>query len=339
MKMITIVSLLILSSSSFCKNIAKVKVLRGDVKVLTQKEEHLNLKKGDWVKEGHTVVTGKKSFVRLTFVDDSKVNIGPNSKVKVEQFKEDAPGVLSVVTGKIRAEVSKDYLKMQKNKSKLFVRSNNAVMGIRGTDFLFTSNAKTNNTVAILFEGSVVFNKLNKKDVGAISKYESIVSRGQVIKPGEFSIVSTSGTLLKSQKLNKAQLINLKINKEISTTQKSTIPDGLTKSLVSSGDKKDVVIDNAPVIHIGTGSVISSTLIKDGGEISTSGEFVLPENAKVDSDGSIVSVQENANQIKQIPQPEGENYKPASFLHTAPKEAQQLKKPSKVNINIKQPIE
>lgn len=340
MKIVFSIFILTLTLASHAKNIAKVKILRGDVVAIEDKLEKRVLRKGDWVKEGETIVTAKKSFVRLSFIDDSKVNLGPNSRVKIEQFKDDAPGVLNVVTGKIRAEVSKDYLKMQKNKSKLFVRSSNAVMGIRGTDFLFSSNLKTKNTIAVLFEGSVVFNKLEVKDIGNISKYEAIVSNGQSIKPGEFSSVSSFGKLLKSQRLNRLQLLNLKNNKEISSNKKTFVPRGLTKELVSiNKDSKPTKIDDkGPVIHFNSGTVILDSKIQNKGVIDGNGEFSIPENTTLSKDGNTLKRKSIKKKIISIPQPEGENFKPASFLHGVPTvKRPEIKKRSKVNINIKNP--
>lgn len=333
-------------STAHASNIAKVKALRGDVKAIGQDLALRELKKDDWILEGETVVTSIKSFVRLNFIDDSNVNIGPSSKVKVEQFKKDAPGVLSVVTGKIRAEVSKDYLKMQNNKSKLFVRSSNAVMGIRGTDFLFSSNSKTNNTVAVLFEGSVVFNRLDSKDISNIGKYESIVSSGMKIRPGEFSSVTGDQKLIKPKNLNKAQYINLKNNKISSQTNRSAVPEGLSNSIVKSSDKPKSdsemkLISSGAMINLNSGKVIDNASIKNNGELTSSGEFLLPKDVSLNDKGELVqnSVDKKTNKIKQIPLPEGVNYRPSSFLNKEPKSPRGQKKFNRIKINVKPPTE
>lgn len=334
-------------SSVFANNIARVKALRGEVKALGLDLSTRDLKKSDWLLEGETIITAKRSFVRLNFIDDSNVNIGPSSKVKVEQFKKDAPGVLSVVTGKIRAQVSKDYLKMQKNKSKLFVRSSNAVMGIRGTDFLFSTNSKTKNTVAVLFEGSVVFNRLDSKDTLNINKYESIVNRGQSIKPGQLSSVSGSQKVMKPKSLNKAQFLNLKNNKTISQNNRSAVPSGLSSKVVSSSDTSKAGINkrseltNGAVINLKSGKVIDNASLRDGGEVTSSGEFLLPKDVSLNSKGELVqkSVDQKTNKVKQIPLPEGVNYRPSSFLNKEPRKSRGQKKFNKIKINIKPPSE
>ena len=135
------------------KNAAIVKMLRGQATVSGAAGEK-PLKRGMWIREGEVVKTGKRSFVRLSFVDKSTMNVGPGSEMKIEKFSKKEAGIVNVISGKIRSKVTKDYLNMDKDKSKLFVKSKSAVMGIRGTDFIFSAHKETGATTAVLFEGS-----------------------------------------------------------------------------------------------------------------------------------------------------------------------------------------
>jgi len=271
--------LLVMSFGISAKNIASVKLVRGKVFVISSDNTKKQLKKNDWLNEGDTVQTLKRSFARLNFIDDSKVNVGPESQVKIERFKDDKPGVLSVVTGKIRAEISKDYLKMKKNKSKLFVKSNAAVMGIRGTDFLFSKDSD-DSTTAVLFEGSVVFNKLNSSDQNNFEQYEAIVDKGFKLKPGDFSTVGTGvSSPTQPKKLDKVQFIKLKNNSGLSNKTRSVVPSGL--------DLK--------------------TVKKDSEQAKSSAPF-----------GQEGSSGAEGKKIKQIPLPAGVNYRPSSFLNDRP---------------------
>lgn len=262
MKLIIILSLL--SFFTFSQNMAKVKLMRGKVSV-KNKDSLKKIKPGDWLNQGDTIITGDKSFVRLNFIDDSKVNVGPNSKVVIERFSKDRPGVLSVVTGKIRAEVSKDYLKMKKNKSKLFVKSDHAVMGIRGTDFLFSTASKNSKTTAVLFEGSVLLNNLKFKDLKNYKKFESIVEKGVRLNPGDFSVVSkNSKRPLAPKKMNSTQLKKLQKQK--------LMVEGSAKVKATSLSKKIEKIDG-DVLQISSGKVIDKEDAKKG-FISENGEFI-----------------------------------------------------------------
>jgi hypothetical protein len=167
------------------KKVAIVKLLKGEVDVLTLGKT-TKLKVEDWVEDGSVVKTGEKSFVKLIFIDKSQMNIGPGSEMKIEKFDVKDSGVIDLVKGKIRSQVTKDYLQMDRNKSKLFIKTPNAVMGVRGTDFLIATNGQTTST--ILFEGAIAFNKLDSRTEINTARLEEIVDRGVSIQPGEFSV-------------------------------------------------------------------------------------------------------------------------------------------------------
>lgn len=226
------------------KKVAIVSMLRGDVKVVKPDGSTTKIKKGDWLAEGELVQTGAKSFAKLSFIDKSTMNVGPKSEMKIEKFSKDEAGVINVISGKIRSQVTKDYLDMDKDKSKLFIKSRSAVMGVRGTDFVFSTSKKTGNSTAILFEGKIVLNKLKKGD--NTRDLEKIVNSGRTILPGQFSVVNTK--LAKPTvpaKMNSRQLRTLSKNENFvggpdsdrkpAKSIKSVVPPGLTGSAVSSG--------------------------------------------------------------------------------------------------------
>src|SRR6187200_2126673 len=87
------------------KKVAVVKLLRGDVDILTLGKT-MKLKADDWVEEGAVVKTSGKSFVKLVFIDKSQMNVGPNSEMKIENFSGKDSGVIELVKGKIRSQVT-----------------------------------------------------------------------------------------------------------------------------------------------------------------------------------------------------------------------------------------
>ncbi len=188
---ITLITLMILSFPAFAgKKVAVVKMLRGEVNVLTLGKT-LKLNVNDQVEDGSVIKTGEKSFVKIVFTDQSQMNIGPGSEMKIEKFSGDDSGVIDLVKGKIRSQVTKDYLQMKdKDKSKLFIKTPNAVMGVRGTDFMISTNGQ--NTATVLFEGEIVFNKLGENRDSSSDNLEAIVDAGVRIQPGEFSVVEFS---------------------------------------------------------------------------------------------------------------------------------------------------
>jgi hypothetical protein len=233
-------SLFFIASFGFAQNVAVVKVLKGEANVLTVgKTIKLNI--NDWVKSGDVVKTAEKSFVKLIFIDKSQMNIGPNSEMKIAKYQGDEAGVIDLVKGKIRSQVTKDYL--QNGKSKLLIKTPNAVMGIRGTDFLISTNGKT--TSAVLFEGTVVFNKLETAGNLSNTRLEEIVDRGVRVAPGEFSVVDKERSIpTMPARLNIQQLEVLEKNQSfdsertpsnaVNEVSKSVVPDGLSGQQVSN---------------------------------------------------------------------------------------------------------
>lgn len=303
------------------RKVAVVKIVRGEVDVLTLGKT-IKLKVDDWVEDGAVVKTAEKSFAKLVFIDKSQMNIGPNSEMRIEKFSENDSGVIDLVKGKIRSQVTKDYLQIKdKDKSKLFIKTPNAVMGIRGTDFMISTNGK--NTAAILFEGEVVFNKMNSRGETNTQKLEAMVDRGVRLFPGEFSVVDqnrpqpTVPSLLNIEQretLEKNDSFERAPSNANDSAKKSVVPEGLDGKIVSndsgilksemaqvnvdakqsesassnpdgyvSGDK--IKPANGSFVHIESGIIIppgKDSILDD----NTNTYIPGPETGKISSDGS-----------------------------------------------------
>ncbi|KQX26355.1 MULTISPECIES: FecR family protein [unclassified Sphingomonas] len=87
---------------------------------------------------GDTLVTGKDGQMSLTFIDDTRFSVGPNSRISVDQFDYDRTtqagsfvtkvnrGSLAIVSGQI-AKSKPDAMK---------VRTPTSLLGVRGTRFI-----------------------------------------------------------------------------------------------------------------------------------------------------------------------------------------------------------
>ncbi|MDC0255764.1 FecR family protein, partial [Bacteriovoracales bacterium] len=133
---------------------ARVIILRGTAQVTTKDGTTTKLKRGDWLPEGSIVKTEAKSFVKLLFIDKSSLNIAPKSSITIAKFSKKKAGIINLLQGKIRSKVVKDYMnKGEKGKkSKLFIKTKTAAMGVRGTDF--TVGTGVVDTVTVV-EGTV----------------------------------------------------------------------------------------------------------------------------------------------------------------------------------------
>lgn len=247
------------------QKVAVVKILKGEVEVLTMGKTS-KLKVQDWVEDGSVVKTAEKSFVKLIFIDKSQMNIGPGSEMKIEKFSGKDSGVIDLVKGKIRSQVTKDYLQIERDKSKLFIKTKNAVMGVRGTDFIIATNGKSTSTV--LFEGAIAFNHLENRGELDTSNLEEIVNRGVSMYPGEFSVVDgrnsqpTIPSLINIQQrevLEKSQNFEgdrSPQNSEKVEVKKGVVPDGLSGKAVGNDAsvlKKEIAISNVIKPTVGEG--------------------------------------------------------------------------------------
>lgn len=147
------------------KPVTKVIGLEGDVLVKNSDGTITPAKTNMELNEGTYLRTSKGSKIDLEFFDKTVVTVGPNALFKIQSFTTEAPGILALVRGQIRSKVSKEYMDMDdKNKSKLFIRTKTAAMGVRGTEFDVEYDEKNEKTTLITFEGKVAFNKLERHE-------------------------------------------------------------------------------------------------------------------------------------------------------------------------------
>lgn len=168
--------------------VAKVVIVKG---VAMDLKTNTKLKKDDWVSEGAVIKTEDKAFAKLIFIDKSTMNLGPNSQIEIQDFKKDKAGIVNLVEGQIRSQVTKNYMDINKKDSKLFIKTRTAAMGVRGTDFQVNFNSENMNTSLITFEGAVAMGAINDfKAKGFNQKsLEKIVSDSSavMVRRGEFS--------------------------------------------------------------------------------------------------------------------------------------------------------
>ncbi len=180
--------------------IAKVVLMRGLVKAKLGNGTIQEVKIDQSLAEGTVLQTADKSFVKLLFIDKSQMNLGPNSQMIINTFPKKEPGIITLVRGQLRAQVTKNYLEMDdKTKSKLYIRTKTAAMAIRGTDFQVNYNAENQNTSLITFEGKVLMASIDK---GALTNHldqsslEKVISSSTsvVVERGQISAVNLNVT-------------------------------------------------------------------------------------------------------------------------------------------------
>ena len=138
--------------------IAEAVIVRGNVTVLELGElQAKKVTKGTRFKKDASILTGKRSFIRVQYLDKSTVSLGPKGKMVINQIGKKGVGLISLIKGKLRSKVIKKNQKIVKEKKShlLFIKTKTASLGVRGTDFQVVYN-KTNNATSLLtYEGEV----------------------------------------------------------------------------------------------------------------------------------------------------------------------------------------
>jgi len=127
----------LLAAAPATAEIARIKQSSGTASV-ERSTQRLKASPGLQLLPGDKLVTGKDGRMSVTFVDNTRFAIGPNSQVSVSEFQYDRTrqkgafvtqvdrGSLAVVSGKI-AKSGPDAMK---------VRTPNTLLGVRGTKFI-----------------------------------------------------------------------------------------------------------------------------------------------------------------------------------------------------------
>jgi hypothetical protein len=134
-------------NSAAAEHVGSVKDLKGSASILRSKDS-LDAKKNDTVFRADTVKTFDKSRVKLLFVDDSLVMVGPNTSFLIsEHFRDNRNiSVFNLVDGAMNVIVGKSGFE---------VRTPTAVTAARGTSYLvWVEGSKTGLAVT---EGRVDF--------------------------------------------------------------------------------------------------------------------------------------------------------------------------------------
>ena len=127
----------ILAATPAYAEIARVKSASG-IAAIQRGTARIAAATGQELQPGDLLVTGKDGRISLTFIDNTRFAVGPNSRIAVSKFEYDRTrqqgsfvtqvdrGSLAVVSGKI-AKSARDAMQ---------VRTPNSLLGVRGTRFI-----------------------------------------------------------------------------------------------------------------------------------------------------------------------------------------------------------
>ncbi|WP_246152614.1 FecR family protein [Sphingomonas montanisoli] len=134
---VALVALAIAAQPGLAAEIGRVKRSTG-IATIERGKAKVPTAPGTQLQTGDVLVTGKDGQIALTFIDDTRFAVGPNSRVALSQFAYDRTrqtgsfltdvnrGSVAVVSGQI-AKSGRDAMK---------VRTPTALLGVRGTRFI-----------------------------------------------------------------------------------------------------------------------------------------------------------------------------------------------------------
>jgi hypothetical protein len=132
-----VILVMTLTQAAWAEAIGQIKTLAGDVAIV---REHVKspAKAGDLLEKANTLLTGADGRVGITFIDNSRFSLGPNSQIALEKFtfnpttqegefltKVDR-GTLAVISGHIAHNAP----------GAMQVKTRTTILGVRGTYFL-----------------------------------------------------------------------------------------------------------------------------------------------------------------------------------------------------------
>ena len=117
-----------------------VQVVQGSARIIQSTGQERAAIKGDHVYAGDTVTTGAGGQVQIRMIDDARLWVRPHSRMLIEQYPTDAAAAaqptaqtaMRLIEGSLRAVTGAIG---QAAPERVSLRTPNAVIGIRGTDF------------------------------------------------------------------------------------------------------------------------------------------------------------------------------------------------------------
>lgn len=309
--------------------IGSIAKLKGQVTMLELgSHEAKEVKEGQSVTKEASILTHDKSFAQILLLDKTQINVGPNSKISLDQTTAEKIGFVSLLKGMIRTEVVKELGAAAGTKDKFFIKTRTAAMGIRGTDFLINYNPDNNITNLITFRGKVAMVKTeNNNFKESLSAKETVM-----VESGKFAAISDNlKNATEPVKISPVQFTGLKLNREMdkeANTSKEQFQAELQKTIKEYADlsKKEIAQGNLAahefdvknqilkptsggVVDLSSGIYVAPTINKENfnknlniyelksekGEITEAGTYIPPKGVILDAQKGFVADPKNKN--------------------------------------------
>ena len=180
-----------MSTNLAMANVARVIRLSGDVEILTSQKPKGIFNNVRYDQKNYYAIKGKLGFkifnnsiihtkkgakVRLIFKNGDQITVGPSTFKKISwtkgQTNQNSGTFIDLIYGSIRGVISEDG-----PRSNLKIKSKDALMGIRGTDFHVARIGTSGMTALSVIRGKVEMKSIKNKSIQIISKGQSGILR------------------------------------------------------------------------------------------------------------------------------------------------------------------
>lgn len=261
------------------------------------KGKEIKIRQGDKIPAMTFIESKEKSFAIILFEDQTKLTLGPKSKIQViNPSSNEEPGIIDLLQGQIRNKIIKPG-----EMNKYFVNSKAAAIGVRGTEFIAIYNPLTNSLTSGGFSGVVAIGPSIEGPLNIQSAKNALNDGAKnvyFLKAKHFTSVQKTNNGLKisaPQKLSPLQYVQLKKNETPTLKSNSIFKE-------TSEKKRTTSLPNVS-INFQSGSFIFTPEINPATEPTIS-----LENANQLPAGSFIDL--NSGAI--IPPPPGSEYDPNS---------------------------
>ena len=206
------ISILFCSLNAFSAQFGTFMLVKGRVLIEAANGEQTEAKVNSRIFEGQTVITEVNSRAKIVMSDRNVIIVQPETRLKIEKYKSDGKErntSLNLIEGKFRVNVQKDY---DMEASKFEVRTNTAVAGVRGTQFITSYDKQNDLTEVTTIEGKV---ELRVFSPGGSDKFNLVV-----VGAGERVAAEGNGKVGQVEKISNDEIKQIDNNTNIKDDDK-----------------------------------------------------------------------------------------------------------------------
>lgn len=221
MKMISVIFSIFFCVNSFAASSGVFVLVRGKVFIENLKKEVTPAKVQSVIHPGETVWSEADGKAKIVMSDRNVINILPNTKLKLEVYSNE-PGnknvELLILQGQTRLDVKEKY---DGKATKFEIKSNVAVAGVRGTEFIFEHDPQSTKHGTNVSTVTVLSGKVQVDRIGTLKDILGFGVNGKVVVNEGQRLEVRKGASGKAETLKAKDLEQLKTETELTEDDKT----------------------------------------------------------------------------------------------------------------------